>query len=94
MLLDNNCRLCNSRYIWCNTCNSFYYEGILEKHPMISFWMMIAGSPTLRDLHDRAYEWLMTHGHEADAKVFLLREKKLGPKPADKGKQGPAKKRF
>jgi len=45
-----------------------------------AMWMMVAGSPSLRNLHDRAYEWLMTHGHEEDATAFLAREKKLGTK--------------
>ncbi|GAC1398687.1 MAG: hypothetical protein NVS4B11_31050 [Ktedonobacteraceae bacterium] len=46
--------------------------------PEFAMWMMIAGSPSLRSLHDRAYDWLMTHGHEGDATAFLAREKKLG----------------
>lgn len=45
-----------------------------------AMWMMIAGSPSLKNMHDRAYEWLMTHGHEADAAAFLARDKKLGTK--------------
>lgn len=48
--------------------------------PEFAMWMMIAGSPSLRNLHDRAYEWLMTHGHEADATAFLARDKRLGTK--------------
>lgn len=43
-----------------------------------AMWMMVAGSPSLRNLHDRAYDWLMTHGHEGDATAFLAREKILG----------------
>lgn len=55
--------------------------------PEFAMWMMIAGSPSLRNLHDRAYEWLMTHGHEADAAAFLARDKKLGSKDgANRGK--------
>ena len=45
-----------------------------------AMWMMIAGAPSLQDLHERAYQWLMTHGHEADAEAFLARDKKLGTK--------------
>ncbi len=45
-----------------------------------AMWMMIAGSPSLRDLHERAYEWLITHGHEEDAAAFLARDKKPGTK--------------
>lgn len=51
--------------------------------PEFAMWMMIAGNPTLRDLHERAYEWLMTHEHEEDAKLFLARNK-----PQKSGKQG------
>src|SRR5438132_11365017 len=43
-----------------------------------AMWMMIAGSPTLQDLHERAREWLISHGHEEDAKTFLARDKKQG----------------
>src|SRR5437868_3292753 len=53
-----------------------------------AMWMMVAGSPTLRDLHERAYDWLMSHGHEADAKVYLARDKKQGAKPAGKSSGG------
>ncbi len=48
-------------------------------------WMMIAGSTTLRDLHGRAREWLVSHGHEADANAVLRKEKKPG---ARQGRQG------
>ena len=48
--------------------------------PEFAMWMMVAGAPTLRTLHDRAYQWLMTHGHEADAAAFILRDKKSGSK--------------
>ncbi len=53
-----------------------------------AMWMMVAGSPSLRNLHDRAYEWLMTHGHEADATAFLAREKKLGTKDSSNRGKG------
>ena len=60
--------------------------------PEFAMWMMVAGSPSLRNLHERAYEWLTTHGHEADATAFLAREKKLGTKGgANRGKgSGPS----
>src|SRR5260221_897870 len=48
--------------------------------PEFAMWMMVAGSPTLLDLHERAYDWLMSHGHEDDAKVYLARDKKQGAK--------------
>ena len=41
--------------------------------PEFAMWMMIAGTPTLQDLHDRARQWLMTHGHEEDAQTFLVK---------------------
>lgn len=43
--------------------------------PEFAMWMMIAGRPTLQDLHNQAHFWLMTHGHEEDAKTFLQRGK-------------------
>ncbi len=57
--------------------------------PTFAMWMMVAGSPSLRHLHDRAYEWLLSHGHEADAAAFLARDKKLSTKEgANRGKRG------
>ncbi len=52
--------------------------------PEFAMWMMIAGAPSLLDLHERAYQWLTTHGHEADAAAFLAREKKTGAKGGTK----------
>lgn len=49
--------------------------------PVFAMWMMIAGSSTLQDLHDRARDWLVSHGHEEDAKTFLKSDKVKGPKP-------------
>ncbi len=46
--------------------------------PDFAMWMMIAGTPTLRDLHGRAREWLLTHGHEDEAGALLERGKKQG----------------
>ena len=49
--------------------------------PEFAMWMMIAGTPTLHDLHEQARAWLMTHGHEEDANAFLTRDKQSqGPK--------------
>lgn len=56
--------------------------------PEFAMWMMIAGSPTLRDLHERAYEWLISHGHEADANVYLARDKRQGTKSTGKSNSG------
>jgi hypothetical protein len=44
--------------------------------PEFAMWMMIAGSPSLPDLHERARKWLETHGHEEEAKIFVARDKK------------------
>ena len=49
-----------------------------------AMWMMIAGSPTLRDLHEQARGWLVSHGHEADAEAVLGRGRESG----SGGKQG------
>ena len=51
-------------------------------NPEYAMWMMIAGSPTLRDLQGQARQWLVSHGHEADADAVLGRSKGPG------GKQG------
>jgi hypothetical protein len=50
-------------------------------------WMMIAGSATLRNLHDRAREWLISYGHEADANAVLRKEKRQEGKQAKQGKK-------
>src|SRR5690242_13834129 len=47
-----------------------------------AMWMMVAGSPTLGDLHERARRWLVEHGHEAEARAVLGK---------GKGTQGAAK---
>jgi len=49
-----------------------------------AMWMMIAGSPTLRDLHEQARRWLVSHGHEAEAEAVLGRGRESG----SGGKQG------
>ena len=56
--------------------------------PEFAMWMMIAGSPTLQDLHERAREWLVSHGHEEDAKTFLTGGKKQGSKHQARGQKG------
>jgi hypothetical protein len=56
--------------------------------PEFAMWMMIAGSPTLRDLHTQARAWLMAHGHEEEARIFQTRDKVQSKKPAGKGKPG------
>ena len=49
--------------------------------PEFAMWIMIAGSPTLQDLHSRARHWLVSHGHEEDAKIYLKGDKLKGSKP-------------
>ena len=53
-------------------------------NPEFAMWMMIAGSPTLRDFHGQARQWLVSHGHEVEAQAVLGRSKGSGPG----GKQG------
>src|SRR2546425_9303612 len=60
--------------------------------PEFAMWMMVAGSPTLQDLHQRAREWLVTHGHEEDAKTFLTRDKQQGAKQGKRKPQSKKKK--
>jgi hypothetical protein len=44
--------------------------------PEFAIWMMIAGSPTLKDLHPQARAWLLSHGHAEDTQAFLTEDKK------------------
>jgi hypothetical protein len=60
----------------------------LPADPEFAMWMMIAGSQTLRDLHEQARKWLVSHGHEADAEAVLKRGKEAGGK---QGKKEPHK---
>jgi len=62
--------------------------------PQRAMWMMIAGSATLGDMHERAREWLVSHGHEAEAEAILGRsgkkqEGKKGQQGGKKTQQGP-----
>lgn len=58
--------------------------------PEFAMWIMIAGSPTLRELHTQALAWLMAHGHEEEARIFQTREKVQDKKPTSKGKRHPS----
>ena len=60
--------------------------------PEFAMWMMIAGSPTLRDLHEQAGKWLVSHGHEADAEAVLRRGKGAGGKQGKRGERAEDKK--
>jgi hypothetical protein len=55
-----------------------------------AMWMMIAGSPTLRDLHEQARQWLVTHGHQEEVNAVLSRGK-VG-KGESQGKKKPQNK--
>jgi len=55
--------------------------------------MMIAGSQTLRDLHEQARRWLVSHGHEVDAEAVLRRGKGAGGKQGKKGRSGDSRKK-
>ena len=57
-----------------------------------AMWMMIAGSPTLRDLHEQARQWLLGHGHEDEANVVLKREKSSTGKQGNRSKPHQGKK--
>jgi hypothetical protein len=39
--------------------------------PEFAMWMMIAGSQTMRDVHEQARQWLVSHGHEEEASAVL-----------------------
>ena len=51
-----------------------------------AMWIMIAGTPTLQDLHEDAREWLLSHGHEDEACALLERGKKQGGAKKKKSK--------
>jgi hypothetical protein len=53
-----------------------------------AMWMMIAASKALRDLHEEARAWLMTHGHEVEAQAILG---SLGSKAPTKDRDAAAK---
>ena len=50
----------------------------LPADPEFSMYMMIAGSATLRDLHERARVWLVGHGHADDAQAVLGKKPEAG----------------
>ena len=41
--------------------------------PAYAMWLMIAGTPTLKDLHAEARAWLVQHGHADEASAVLPR---------------------
>ncbi len=48
--------------------------------PEFAMWMMIAGSATLRDMHEQARLWLVSHGREAEANAVLSKSRQSKPK--------------
>jgi hypothetical protein len=64
----------------------------LPADPEFAMWMMIAGSQTLRVLHEQARRWLVSHGHEAEAEAVLGREKEARGKQGKKGDRHGGKK--
>ncbi len=55
--------------------------------PEFAMWMMIAGSQALRDLHEEARKWLVSHGHEADADAVLTRGRGTGSRQVKRSRQ-------
>jgi hypothetical protein len=51
-----------------------------------AMWMMIAASPALADLREEARQWLLSHGHEAEAQAITGRGERGGG-PRTKGRQ-------
>jgi hypothetical protein len=64
-----------------------WHVDALPADPEFTMYMMIAGSATLRDLHERARTWLEGHGHVEEAQAMLG----LGKKQGAKGDQRNAK---
>ena len=54
--------------------------------PEAAMWMMIATSPALASDHADARQWLMTHGHEAEAQA-IFGARRSGGKPPARGNQ-------
>jgi hypothetical protein len=50
--------------------------------PEAAMWMMIATSPALASEHADARQWLMTHGHEAEAQAIFGARRSSGKPPA------------
>ncbi len=49
--------------------------------PEAARWMMIATSPALAHLRDEARQWLMAHGHEAEAQAIFGAKRPAGKAP-------------
>jgi hypothetical protein len=53
--------------------------------PESAMWMMIATSPTLASQRDEARQWLLTHGHEAEAQAIFGAQRTRGTSPNGRG---------
>ena len=49
--------------------------------PEAAMWMMIATSPALANLRDEARQWLMAHGHAAEAQAIFGARPSPGKSP-------------
>ena len=58
--------------------------------PEFAMWMMIGTSPALRELQPHAHQWLVEHGHEAEANALI---KKAGSQRGAKSGQSQPQKR-
>ncbi len=57
-------------------------ERGMPDDPEFAMWMMIAGNPSLQDLHERARAWLLSHGHQEEANLLLAGRGKGKKKPS------------
>ncbi|HKW23091.1 MAG TPA: hypothetical protein VJO13_17030 [Ktedonobacterales bacterium] len=58
--------------------------------PEAAMWMMIATSPALANLRDEARQWLMTHGHAAEAQAIFGAKRSPG-KASHRGGRPPGR---
>jgi hypothetical protein len=56
--------------------------------PEYAMWLMIAGTPTLKELHTEARQWLVTHGYSEAADAVFNRSQKSGQPNRGAGKSG------
>lgn len=62
--------------------------------PEYAMWLMIAGTPTLKELHAEARQWLIQHGHlEAADAVSGSDQDRQGNRGGGKQRTGQSKKR-
>ena len=59
--------------------------------PEYAMWLMIAGTPTLKELHSEARQWLIQHGHAEEADAVAGRSQ--GNRSGGKQRTGQSKKR-